>query len=201
MAELSPGSVLAGRRVESEVVDTIDVGDGPEGITVSRISPDGDVNTVPVGDGPVQVAVTDDDRVWVTLSKADEVAELNRDSGELAGHAASVPGQPRGIAFDGERLWVSVTTGGYLAVFRPDNHDDVRRVRGIRGPREIRFGLGAVWVTTGSNERLIALDPDSRKQIDSFRVGPLTYGLAVSDRAAWAASEGTGRLVKVAPQE
>jgi outer membrane protein assembly factor BamB len=111
-----------------------------------------------------------------------------------------VRGQPRGIAFDGERLWVAATTGGYLAAFRPDDPKDARRMSDIRGPREVRSGLGAIWVTTGSNQTLVALDPDSGKQVKTFQVGPLTYGLAVSDSAAWAASEDTGRLVKVAPR-
>jgi YVTN family beta-propeller protein len=200
-----------------EVVDTISVGQGPEGIAVSqdavwvangrggsvtRIAPEGGAtSTRPVGAGPVQVAVTSGDRIWVTLAEADRVVELDRDSGGPVGRRARVPGQPRGIAFDGERLWVAATSGGYLAVFDPDRPAQVDRVMGIRGPREVRFGLGAVWVTTGSNRRLVAIDPERREQIRSLEVGPLAYGLAVSDRFAWAASEETGRLVRVAPRE
>ena len=196
--------------------DTIDVGRGPEGIAVSdeavwvangqggsvtRIEPEGGATTASVGAGPVQLAVTGDDSVWVTLAEADRVVELDGTTGRPTDEGVRVPGQPRGIAFDGERLWVSATTGGYLAVFDPDRPGEVTRVEGIRGPREVRFGLGAIWVTTGSNERVIAIDPDTRERIDRFDVGPLTYGLAVSDRFAWAASEGSGRLVKIAPRE
>jgi YVTN family beta-propeller protein len=196
--------------------DTIDVGQGPEGIAVSdeavwvangqggsvtRIEPEGGDGTAPVGAGPVQLAVTGDDRVWVTLAEANRVVELDGATGRRTGEAVRVPGQPRGIAFDGERLWVSATTGGYLAVFDPDGPGEPTRVEGIRGPREVRFGLGAIWVTTGSNERVIAIDPETRERIRGFDVGPLTYGLAVSDRFAWAASEDTGRLVKIAPRE
>jgi YVTN family beta-propeller protein len=198
------------------VTDTIDVGEGPEGIavsddavwvadgqggTVTRISPDGGRATAePVGAGPVQIAVTDDDRVWVSLAEAERVVELDSGSGEPVGGGIPIPGQPRGIAFDGERLWVAATTGGYLAVFHPDRPGQRTRVDGIRGPREVRFGLGAIWVTTGSNQRVVAFDPDTREQVRSFAVGPLTYGLAVSDGFAWAASEGSGRLVKIAPR-
>jgi serine/threonine-protein kinase len=194
--------------------DTIDVGQGPEGIAVSdeavwvangqggsvtRIPPDGgNPSTASVGAGPVQIAVTGDNRVWVTLAEANRVVELDGATGRRTGEAVRVPGQPRGIAFDGERLWVSATTGGYLAVFDPDSPGEPTRVDGIRGPREVRFGLGAIWVTTGSNERVIAIDPETRERIRGFDVGPLTYGLAVSDRFAWAASEDTGRLVKIA---
>jgi YVTN family beta-propeller protein len=198
------------------VTDTIDVGNGPEGIavsddavwvadgeggTVTRISPDdGTATSKPVGGGPVQIAVTGDDRVWVTLAEAERVVELDAGTGERIGAGIPIPGQPRGIAFDGERLWVSATTGGYLAGFHPDRPGQRTRVDGIRGPREVRSGLGAIWVTTGSNERVVAIDPDTRKQIRSFGVGPLTYGLAVSDGFAWAASEGSGRLVRIAPR-
>jgi YVTN family beta-propeller protein len=198
------------------VKETIDVGDGPEGIavsdeavwvadgeggTVTRISPDdGTTTTERVGAGPVQVAVTDDDRVWVTLAEAERVVELDSETGRPVDEGISIPGQPRGIAFDGERLWVSATSGGFLSVFHPDRPGRPTRVEGIRGPREVRFGLGAIWVTTGSNERVVAIDPDTRQQVRSFRVGPLAYGLAVSDAFAWAASEGSGRLVKIAPR-
>jgi len=144
--------------------------------------------------------VTGDDRVWVTLAGADRVVELDRDSGEPTGSPVRVQGQPRGVAFDGELLWVAATSGGYLATFDPDRPRSVSRITEIRGPREVRFGLGAIWVTTGSNERLVALDPQTGRRLRSFAVGPLTYGLAVSDRFAWAASEGTGRLVKVGPR-
>jgi YVTN family beta-propeller protein len=198
------------------VTDTVQAGKGPEGIAISdeavwvaagqggsvtRIEPDGDATTAAVGAGPVQLAVTGDDSVWVTLAEADRVVELDGTTGRPTGEGIQVRGQPRGIAFDGERLWVSATTGGYLAVFDPASPGQPERVEGIRGPREVRFGLGAIWVTTGSNERVIALDPDTREQIRGFDVGPLTYGLAVSDRFAWAASEGSGRLVKIAPRE
>jgi len=196
------------------VTQTVDAGQGPEGIAVSdeavwvangqggsvtRIPPDGgNPSTASVGAGPVQLAVTGDDRVWVTLAEANRVVELDSATGRRTGEAVRVPGQPRGIAFDGERLWVSATTGGYLAVFDPDSPGEPTRVEDIPGPREVRFGLGAIWVTTGSNEQVIAIDPETRERIRGFEVGPLTYGLAVSDGFAWAASEDTGRLVKIA---
>jgi YVTN family beta-propeller protein len=197
------------------VVETIDVGAGPEGIAVSedavwvanglegsvtRISPSGETRTEGVGDGPVQIAVTDDDRIWVTLSRAGQVVELDPAGGEPIGQPVDVQGQPRGIAFDGERLWVAATSGARLAVFDPDRPEGLTEVEGIHGPREVRFGLGAVWVTTGSDERLVVFDPETREQIRRFRVGGLAYGLAVSDSFAWAASEQTGRLVKIAPR-
>ncbi len=96
---------------------------------------------------------------------------------------------------------MAATSGGYLTTFRPDQPGRLDQMASLRGPREVRFGLGAIWVTTGSNERLVAFDPQTGKQIRSFAVGPLTYGLAVSDRFAWAASEGTGRMIKVAPRK
>jgi YVTN family beta-propeller protein len=195
--------------------DEIEVGDGPEGVAISddavwvanglsdsvtRIPPDGGQPlTTTVGAGPIQLAVTGDDRLWVTLSKADQVRELDPDSGRPVGPPVQVDGQPRGIAFDGERLWVAATSANRLAVFAPDEPERVRRVD-LRGPREVRFGLGAIWVTNGSFGRLVALNPDTREPVRRFDVGRLTYGLAVSDRFAWAASEETGSLLKVRPQ-
>ena len=51
-----------------------------------------------------------------------------------------------------------------------------------------------------SGAPLHAIDPATRERVGRFQVGPLTYGLAVSDRFAWGASEESGRLVKVAPR-
>jgi outer membrane protein assembly factor BamB len=167
--------------------------------TVTRLSADGTVKgTQDIGAGPVQIAVADG-RVWVTLSNEDKVVELDAKTGKpIAGHVAKVQGQPRGIAFDGSRLWVAATGANDLASFRLDDPGRVAHVD-VTEPREVRFGLRAIWVTTGDDGDLVAFDPKTREQVAKLAVGTPTYGVAVSGSSAWAASTG-GHLIEVKPK-
>jgi YVTN family beta-propeller protein len=193
------------------VTRTILVGEAPEGIAVSddfvwvvngdgdsvtRIDEDGGVQgTTDVGTRPVQAAVAGDG-VWVTVSHDDRVIELDAQSGEpIAGHVAKIQGQPRGIAFDGTRLWVAATGANDVASFRPDDPANVSHID-VPSPREVAVGLGAVWVTTGDDGNLVAIDPKARKQVGRFAVGAPNFGVAVGGGAAWSAS-GDGHLIQV----
>jgi YVTN family beta-propeller protein len=193
------------------VTRTIPVGDEPEGIAVSddfvwvvngaggsvtRIDGDGDVvGTTDVGVRPVQAAVAGDG-VWITLSHQDRVVELDARTGEpIAGHVAKIQGQPRGIAFDGTRLWVAATGANDLASFRPEDPANVAHID-VPSPREVEIGLNAVWVTTGDDGHLVAIDPKARRQVARFAVGTPTFGVAVGGGAAWSAGS-DGRLVEV----
>jgi YVTN family beta-propeller protein len=195
------------------VTRTIPVGEAPEGIAVSdefvwvvngdgnsvtRVDQDGDVaGTTEVGTRPVQAAVAGDG-VWVTLSHDDRVIELDARTGEpIAGHVAKIQGQPRGIAFDGTRLWIAATGANAVASFRPDDPANVARIE-VPSPREVAVGLGAVWVTTGDDGNLVAIDPKARREVGRFPVGAPTFGVAVGGGAAWSAS-GDGHLIKVQP--
>jgi YVTN family beta-propeller protein len=191
------------------VTRTILVGDAPEGITVSddfvwvvngdgdsvtRIDEDGAVQgTTKVGTRPVQAAVAGDG-VWVTISHDDRVIELDAQTGEQIAEA-KIQGQPRGIAFDGTRLWVAATGANDLASFRPDDPANVSHID-VPSPREVAVGLGAVWVTTGDDGNLVAIDPKARKQVGRFAVGAPTFGVAVGGGAAWSASN-DGHLIQV----
>src|SRR6185312_17085696 len=107
----------------------------------------------------------------VTISHDDRVIELDGRTGEpIAGHVAKIQGQPRGIAFDGTRLWIAATGANDVASFRPDDPANVTHID-VRSPREVAVGLGAVWVTTGDDGNLVAIDPKARKQVGRFAVG------------------------------
>jgi YVTN family beta-propeller protein len=198
------------------VTEEIETGQGPEGIavtdddvwvangrgdSVTRISPDDlSTSTTPVGAGPVQLAVTDDGGLWVTLSEENRVVELDPDSGEPTGNGADVPGQPRGIAFGAGKLWVSALQRATLARFDPQNPGKVDEIRVPAGPREVRFGLDAIWVNSSTEGRLTAIDPRTRKRVAGYSVGKENYGLAVSDSFAWSSSLRAARLTRVAPE-
>ena len=208
VSKIDPGS--------REVTDEIDAGAGPEGIVVSddavwvanllgnsvtRISPDDlATRTRPVGEGPVQLAVTDSGNLWVTLSEADRVVEVDPSSGDPTGKGVNVSGQPRGIAFGDGKLWVSALQAARLARFDPQTPSKVKQIAVPAGPREVRFGLGAIWVNSSGPGRLTVLDPATSKRVAGYRVGLENYGLAVSDSFAWSASLRAARLIRVAPE-
>ena len=208
VSKIDPGS--------GEVTDEIEAGAGPEGVvvgddavwvanllgdSVTRISPDDlATRTRPVGDGPVQLAVTDSGNLWVTLSEADRVVEIDPSSGDPTGKGVDVSGQPRGIAFGDGKVWVSALQAARLARFDPQTPAKVQQIEVPAGPREVRFGLGAIWVNSSGPGRLTVLDPATSKRVVGYRVGLENYGLAVSDSFAWSASLRAARLIRVAPE-
>jgi DNA-binding beta-propeller fold protein YncE len=61
-------------------------------------------------------------------------------------------------------------------------------------------GLGAVWVTNATAQRVTAVDPEERKVIKSVPIDGTTYGLAVGEGLVWAASESEGLLLPIRPR-
>jgi DNA-binding beta-propeller fold protein YncE len=199
-----------------EPLGTHPVGAAPEGIvvahgkvwvanggagSVSTLDSGGSsLGTAPVGEAPVQLAVARD-KVWVTVSKEDAIVELDKE-GQPTGRRVSIGGTPRGIAFEPRRseLWVSASAANRLVVVDADSAQVETRVKVPANPREVRYGLGAIWVTNATAQRVTAVDPAKRKLIKSVPIQGTTYGLAVGEGLAWAASESDGLLLPIRPR-
>jgi serine/threonine protein kinase len=200
-----------------EPMDTHPVGARPEGIvvahgavwvangadgSVSRLDKEGrELSKAGVGEGPVQLAATTD-AVWVTVSKENKIVELDRDDGTPTDRDVTIPGTPRGIAYEPDRgeLWVSASAADRLVVVDPDSAGIEDRVEAPENPREVRYGFGAIWVTSATAQRVTAIDPVKRRVIKSVPIQGTTYGLATGEGLVWAASESEGLLLPVRPR-
>ena len=167
------------------------------GRNVTRITDTEDAEQQ-VGNGPVHLAAADEN-MWVTVSDEGAVKELDADSGRPTGRPVAVKGGPRGIAFDGEFLWVAASGAGQVAVIDPAERRVVERVPVDPNPREVRFGEDAIWVTSADAGTVTKIDPSSREIAGSVEIGGPTYGLAVGGGYVWATSPETGELTRIDP--
>lgn len=103
-----------------EVVETVDVGAAPRGITSGAGS------------------------VWVTTRDDGALVRLDPDSGDVAARI-DLGGQPWPVAYGGGFVWVATVDGRVLQV-DPATNEVVASVRGPQQPRSIGVGLGSVWV-------------------------------------------------------
>ena len=67
-------------------------------------------------------------------------------------------------------------------------------------PREVRFGFGAIWLTSATAQRVTAIDPTKQRVVKSLPIEGTTYGLATGEGFVWAASEGAGLLLPIRPR-
>lgn len=103
----------------------------------------------------------------------------------------TTPLRVQGIVSSGGSLWAIPFFGTEV-----DQIDPVRRTSstlvGTRGhPNAIAAGGGSVWVTTGSPNALLRIDPRSGK-VTSFPLDHAPSGLAVGADAVWVAEAGAG---------
>jgi YVTN family beta-propeller protein len=130
VSEIEPGSGQPLTRTPFTVgVDPVAVAVGQSGVwvanhlsgTVTHIDPrTGNVTNLPVGGGPSGVAVTDD-AVWVTTEYSGALVRIDPATNKVS-RPILVPGAPRAIAVDGDRLYVASATsyqghtGGQLRI-------------------------------------------------------------------------------------
>ena len=158
--------------------------------------------TSEVGEGPVQLAATAD-AVWVTVSKENKIVELDPDSGEPTGRSVEIDGTPRGIAYEPIRgeLWVSASAADRVVIVDPDSAGIETRIKVPDDPREVRFGLDAIWLTSATAQRGHGDRPTKRRRIiESLRSREPPTASRSARGFAWAASEGAGLLLPIRPR-
>jgi ABC-type transport system substrate-binding protein len=131
--------------------------------------------------------------VWVTSRSNGTVTEV--DAQTATPRATVHTGQgASGVALQGRSLWVANTDDG--TVSRVDRRRRVQTAIVALGPRsgptDVAVGGGGVWVASGQSGTLTRIDP-SRAAVDrTLSIARRAEGLAVADRALWAAVRTTG---------
>ncbi len=201
--------------LNGELLGRISVGSKPEGIlfaygaawvansgdgTVSRIDPQANRATaIDVGresSTPIQLAAGVR-KVWVTLNEGGGIVGIDPDGDQGLQRIPLPHRRPRGIAFDPNerRLWVSSSEHNVLVVVDPEGRGAERgTVQVQEDPREVRYGMGAIWVTSAGQHFVTAVDPSTREKLGEAKVRGTPYGLDVDSSTAWVASLEPGRL-------
>jgi peptide/nickel transport system substrate-binding protein len=199
------------RRVEQ----TIDIGDGPEGVavngpdvwiansldgTVSRVSADTnhESESYKVGNTPTGVAVGHGS-VWVTNAGDGTVTQLNANTGETR-NTIDLHAPVRGIAYGGGSLWVTDPVGNAVIRVPVTSPSSTRRIDVGSGPSAIAYGGGKVWVANSLAGTVSRIDPETNTMTGMFPVGAAPGGIAVTPHAVWVSDEVEGRLARVDPK-
>jgi YVTN family beta-propeller protein len=197
------------------VEQTVDVGDGPQGLaasgrdvwiansldgTVSRVSADTnrEVAHYTVGNTPTGVAVGDGS-VWVTNAGDGTVTQLDAASGKVK-RTIDVHAPVHGIAFGGGSLWISDPVGNAVIRVPVDSPSASTTIGVGSGPSAIAYGGGQVWVANNLDGTVSRIDPAGNVVTGTFPVGAAPNGIAVTQDAVWVSDEVDGTLVRVDPK-
>ena len=195
------------------VTQTIDVGDGPDGLavdgrnvwvansldgTVSQVSADTDheVAHYTVGNDPTGVAVGDGS-IWVTNAGDGTITRLDRYGRHE--NTINVHSPVHDIAYGGGSLWVTDPVGNGVLRVPVSSPSSVTRVTVGSGPSAIAYGAGKVWVANNLDGTVSRIDPAS-SVVSTFPVGAGPNGIAVTPDAVWVSDEVDGTLVRVDPK-
>src|SRR5581483_9538046 len=119
-------------------------------------------------------------------SEADEGGGENPDRAERLGRRVR------------RRLGVGVD--GTVSRIDPATNTVVAKIKAGSGPRQVRYGAGAIWVGNATGRRIWRIDPATNKAraVPIGLIGP--DSLAVSDRAIWVSANSGSLVVRVDPR-
>jgi YVTN family beta-propeller protein len=215
VAEPDRGVVARLSLSDGSVADpTIRVGTSPSGVaygagsiwvtnagdgTVSRIDPS--TNEVSqtlhdVGTQPSAIAFGDG-ALWVTDAIGARLLEVDPATGWSQG--VQLAGQPSGVAFTPQGVWVSIAPAGVARV-DPTDLSVVFRYQNVgNGPTVVRPAFGSIWVANYADGTVSRLDPATGRLQATIPVSGGPNALAVASGSLWVADEFTSSISAIDP--
>lgn len=202
VAQPDRGVVARLRLDDGSVIDpSIRVGNSPAGVavgegsvwvtnaadgTVSRINVETNEasQTLAAGTGPTGIAFGDG-ALWV----ADTVGAALLRVDPISGESESVPlaGQPSGVAFTNDAVWVSVAPAGVARVDPADLSVTLTKTVGS-GPTAIVAAFGSIWVANNLDGTVSRLDPSTGDVRAMIPVGEGPIALVAAGGSLWVAN-------------
>jgi peptide/nickel transport system substrate-binding protein len=187
---------------DGSVVDpSIRVGNSPSGVavgagsvwvanaadgTVSRISVETneETTTLPAGSVPSGIAFGGGS-LWV----ADTVGAALLRIDPSTGKSESVPlaGQPTGVVFADDAVWVSIAPAGVARIDPADLTVTLTQTVG-NGPTAIVAAFGSIWVANYLDGTVTRLDPSTGREEATIPVGEGPNSLAAAGSSLWVAN-------------
>ena len=195
-----------------QVLDRIPVGTSPAGVaigegsvwvtnaadgTVSRINVDTNAvsQTLRAGSGPSGIAVGDG-ALWVADAIGAALLRVDPISEEIV--AVPLAGQPSGVAFTPDAVWVSVAPNGVAAIDPADLSVTLTQSVGS-GPSAVLPAFGSIWVANHLDGTVTRLDPASGREEATVAVGDGPNALAAAAGLLWVATEFDGSVTAIDP--
>ena len=212
VAEPDRGFVARLDLEDGSVIDTIRVGTSPAGVavgegsvwvtnsgdgTVSRINVDTNEvsQTLDAGSGPSGIAVGDG-ALWVADAIGAQLLRVDPTSGEA--QAVALAGQPSGVAFTPEGVWVSIAPAGVARVDPEDSSVTLTQSVG-NGPTAVLPAFGSIWVANHLDGTVSRLEPSTGRVEATISVGDGPNALAAAGGSLWVANEFDGSITAIDP--
>lgn len=197
---------------DGSVIDTIRVGNSPAGVAVGEGSVwvtnagDGTVSRINVetnevsqelraGSGPAGIAVGGG-ALWVADTIGTELLRVDPASGEA--QAVPLAGQPSGVAFTPDGVWISVAPAGVARVDPANAVVTLTKSVGS-GPTAVLPAFGSIWVANHLDGTVTRLEPSTGRVEATIAVGEGPIAIAAAAGSLWVANELDGSIDAIDP--
>ncbi len=151
--------------------------------------------TIPAGAGPSGIAVGDG-ALWIADAIGGELLRVDPTSGETK--ARALAGQPSGVAFTPNGVWVSVAPSGIARVDPGDLNVTLTKDVGS-GPTAVLPAFGSIWVANHFDDTVSRLEPSTGRVAATIPVGSGPNALGASAGLLWVASETDDSITAIDP--
>jgi peptide/nickel transport system substrate-binding protein len=198
---------------DGSITDTIRVGTSPTGVvvgegsvwvtnagdgTVSRIDPGSNEESDTlehVGSRPSGIAVGDG-ALWVGDALGAELLRVDPLSGET--QAVQLPGQPSGVLFTPEGVWVSYAPAEVARVDPATLSFTLTQDVG-NGPAAVLAAFGSIWVANRLDNTVSRLEPSTGRVEATVEVGEGPNALGAAAGSVWVANEFDSSITSIDP--
>ena len=155
--------------------------------------------SIEVGEGPDGISVSDDGQVWVTDATAGTFVRIDVETNETLGEPLEVGKAPDGVVAAKQVAWIAST--GDDRVRRVESNPDPVVIGTIPvgdQPNGISLGKQLVWVTNSGDDSVNRIDRGSATVVGSpIGVGKEPIGVNVGANSVWVANHGDGTVTRI----
>ena len=197
---------------DGSITDTIGVGTSPTGVavgegsawvtntgdgTVSRIDPgtNEESDILDAGSRPSGIAVGGG-ALWVGDALRAELLRIDPLSGEI--QAVHLPGQPSGVLFTPEGVWVSYAPAGVARV-DPETLSFTLTQDVGNGPTAVLAAFGSIWIANRLDNTVSRLEPSTGRVEATVEVGEGPNALGAVAGSVWVANEFDSAITSIDP--
>jgi peptide/nickel transport system substrate-binding protein len=213
VVEPDRGIVARLRLEDGSIVDTIPVGASPAGVAVGQGSvwvtnaADRTVSRINVETNEVSQTITDigtapsgiafgNGALWVADTIGAQLLRVDPTSGKV--EEVALAGQPSGVAFTPNGVWVSTAPAGIARVDPSSLSVTLTQTVGT-GPSAVLPAYDSIWIANHIDGTVSRLDPATGRVQATIQVreGPSSLGAAAG--SLWVANEFDGSITRIDP--
>jgi virginiamycin B lyase len=143
--------------------------------------------------------------LWTATCGERGVARIDPEAGEMTDWVAvDVPAEGESSVGAGEGgIWAiadgDACAGCVLVRIDPESVDISAAYDVPEGGTAVRAGLGGVWITYASEDRVVRVDPETGRVVSSIEVGSGPRFLAVGEGGVWVMNQSAGSVSHIDP--